>query len=217
MLGDKPLIAYTIESGLAAKGLDKLIVSTDAVAIRNIAEELGALVPFLRPAHLAQDDSPALALIQHALDFLEERGETFDAVCLLQPTTPFRPAGFIDAAIARFVQSEADSLISVVPVPTKYNPHWVFEPNVGGYLTLATGEANPIPRRQELPPAFIRDGALYLTRVSVIRNHTLYGERISWICDPQMIAVNIDTPSDWEEAQQQVSRYQASLCAELPE
>ena len=200
-LAGKPLIAYTIEQAKAAKLLDRVILSTDDLEIAAVAERYGLEVPFLRPAELAQDHSGTLEVVRHALDFFEARGERFDAVCLLQVTSPYRPEGVIDEAIRRFAQERPDSLISVRPVPDEFNPHWTFEIKENGRLKIATGEEKIIPRRQELPPAYHRDGAIYITSVETIRNkNSLLGDDIvAFPIESQLI--NIDTMEDWEEAE----------------
>jgi CMP-N,N'-diacetyllegionaminic acid synthase len=202
LLGGIPLINYTIQSALASDGLMEVLVSTDDTHIQKIAIEAGAEVPFLRPAHLAQDDTPTLPVIQHALHWLAAQGRHYDAVCLLQPTNPFRPAGFIDRAINQFLQSGADTLISVLPVPLEFNPHWVFEPDADGLLKIATGETIIIPRRQALPKAFYRDGSIYLTKTEVLLSkNALLGESITYIEADSKFHVNIDTHEDWEVAE----------------
>ena len=206
-LAGKPLIQYTIESALDAKLVSKVVVSTDAVNIADAARAAGAEVPFLRPEALAKDDTPTLPVVRHALEFFLAQGMRFDAVCLLQPTTPFRPPAFIDQAIRKFIGTGADSLLSVVPVPHEFNPHWVFEPDGVGFLRLATGEKDIIPRRQELPPAYVRDGALYLTRSDVIlQKNSLYGDKIAWIENDASFYINIDTLEDWDRAEQMAQK-----------
>lgn len=208
LLGGIPLISYTIQSALAAHGIQEVMVSTDDRGIREIAIKAGAEAPFLRPAHLAQDDTPTLPVIQHALQWLSSQGRHFDAVCLLQPTNPFRPMGFIDRAINQFLESGADSLISVLPVPLEFNPHWVFEPGADGLLKIATGESSIIPRRQALPKAYYRDGSIYLTQTEVLlAKNTLFGESVAYIEADPTFHVNIDTPEDWEEAERLIKEY----------
>lgn len=205
-LNGKPLIVYTIQRALESKYLTKVVVSTDDRAIRDLSIKAGAEAPFLRPTHLAQDETPTFPVIQHALNFYTERGIKFDAVCLLQPTSPFRPEGFIDQAIIHFIATDSDSLISVIQVPHQYNPHWVFEPNEEGLLEIATGENTIIPRRQELPPAFIRDGAIYLTKTKVLlEDNSLYGQKISFIESNPDNHVNIDSQEDWALAEEKAS------------
>lgn len=199
-LDGKPLIAYSIESAKASKFLSEIMVSTDSGAIAEIALEWGATVPFIRPKELAEDTTPTLAVLQHALEFYEKKGNHFDAVCLLQPTSPFREEGLIDQAIEKFTTTNADALVSVLPVPHEYNPHWTFEPNEDGYLTIATGDSKLIPRRQELPIAYHRDGAIYITKSEIIKQGSLYGNSLVYVESNPEYYVNIDTLEDWEKA-----------------
>src|SRR5690606_2541545 len=115
LLGDKPLIAYFIEQAKVSNAFTKIIVSTDDEAITQIAIDFGAEVPFSRPSVLANDTASSIAVVQHAIDFLESKNEFFDAVCLLQPTAPFREKGFINKAISTFSTSDLDALVSVLP------------------------------------------------------------------------------------------------------
>src|SRR5690606_33080783 len=102
-LSGKPLLQYTIEAAKSSKFLSRVILSSDDPEIIVVAEEMGLEVPFNRPTALAQDDTPSLDVIWHAFAFLAEDGEKFDAICLLQPTTPFRRKGLIDKAIEKFI------------------------------------------------------------------------------------------------------------------
>lgn len=211
-LNGKPLIQYTIEKSLQSKHLHTTLVSTDTAYIANLAISLGATAPFIRPSELALDHSPTLSVVQHTLSWCgSQKMMSFDAVCLLQPTYPFRPNGFIDKAIDRFIESGADSLISVLPVPHEFNPHWVFEPSGHRLLKIVTGESTPIARRQDLPPAFFRDGAIYLTKTKVImEQNSLYGKSIAFIESDPTLYVNIDTLEDWERAEKIATK----LCVE---
>ncbi len=158
ILGGKPLIAYTIEAALATKNLTELIVSTDDATIAEVSEHYGAQVPFSRPAILASDTAPTIDTVIHALDFYDSRNIYFDALCLLQPTCPFRTTADIDRAIVQFQLAGSDSLVSVREVPHQYNPHWVFFANEETQnLRIATGENQIISRRQDLPTAYHRD------------------------------------------------------------
>ncbi len=201
-LNGLPLLQYTFQSALESQLLSKTILSSDDVEIITVAQKIGLEVPFVRPSDLALDNSPTLPVILHAIDFLEVKGEYFDAVCLLQTTTPFRSKGFIDKAIRTFIDSGADALISVLEVPHQYNPHWVFEKNEKELLRIATGEKQIISRRQELPPAFIRDGAIYITKTKVIKEQrSLYGDTLAYIKSDSALHVNLDTLKDWKEAE----------------
>lgn len=202
LLGDQPLLKYTTDVALESKLIQKVIVSTDDNEIMECALKLGVEVPFIRPDHLGLDSTPTLPVIQHALNFFKSKGENFDAVCLLQATSPFRTVGFLDEAIQTFIEKETDSLVSVQEVPHEYNPHWVFEDN-NGLLNISTGEKSIIPRRQELPMAYHRDGSIYLTKVSVIqKDNSLYGRSISYVVSSKNDYVNIDTQEDWLKAEE---------------
>jgi len=206
LLGNKPLIAYTVEAALVCKNINTVITSTDDESIARIAKEYGSQVPFIRPAELATDSARSLDVVLHSVLFLESQGHFFDAVCLLQPTSPFRAHGFIDRCIETFIQQQVDSLVSVQAVPSKYNPHWTFEQDENGQLKIATGEDSIITRRQDLPKAYIRDGNVYLTKISVLKDQqSLYGKTIGYVESDPEYYVNIDTPEDWKVAEHLLS------------
>jgi CMP-N,N'-diacetyllegionaminic acid synthase len=203
LLNGKPLLAYTSEIALQSKQLMQVIVSTEDKPIMEVAKSLGLQVPFIRPMALAQDDTPMIEVIIHALQWYEKQHIFFDAVCLLQVTSPFRTLEFLDKAIEKFVESGCDSLVSVLKVPHEYNPHWTFEVNADGNLKIATGEAEIIPRRQELPTAYHRDGSIYITKTEVLlKEHSLYGKSTAFIETEPDFYVNIDTMEDWAKAEE---------------
>jgi len=206
-LGGKPLLAYTAEAAHAATLLDRVVLSTDNENIRRVGMEWGLDAPFLRPAELARDDTPTLPVVQHALRFLADLGEAFEAVCLLQPTSPFRPAGLIDACIEMLSESGADTVMTVLPVPAKFNPHWVYFQGENGALYLSTGGQGPIRRRQELPPAFHREGSVYVSRTDVILNRdSFYGETVLGYPVNDSDPINIDSMEDWKRAEQRIRK-----------
>jgi CMP-N,N'-diacetyllegionaminic acid synthase len=207
ILGGKPLIAWTAEAARGARRLERTILSTDDDEIAEAGRAAGLEVPFARPAELATDQAPTLPVLQHAVRFLEDSGDRYDAICLLQPTNPLRTAALIDACIERFEESNAHTLITVSAVPAEYNPHWVYVNGPNGTLRLATGELVPIPRRQELPPAFHREGSVYIMRRNLLMDEgTLYGPRlVGYPVDPRS-SVNLDTEDDWQRAEALVSR-----------
>lgn len=202
LLAGKPLLQYTAEAALAAKRLDRVILSTDDEEIAEVGRGCGLDVPFMRPPDLAEDDTPTLPVVQHAVRTLEEAGEHYDAVCLLQPSSPFRPPGLIDTCITRLEISAADTVLTVLPVPEKYNPHWVYVLTEDGTLRLITGEQTPISQRQVLPLAFHREGSVYVTCRNVVMAHgNLYGKRIVGIEVEASKSVNIDTWLDLKYAE----------------
>lgn len=209
LLAGKPLLQYTAEAARAAKLLTKTILTTDDKEIAEVGRQCGLEVPFLRPPELARDDTPTLPVLQHAVRFLEDRGEFFDAICLLQPTNPMRQSSDIDACVALLEKTGVDSVVTVLPVPVEYNPHWVYFRNDDGTFRLSTGEKTPIPRRQLLPPAFHREGSVYVMRRAVLMlKNSLFGDTLAGqLMDPAR-SVNIDTMEDWAEAEKLLSTSQ---------
>jgi len=201
-LGGKPLMQYTIDAALGSKMLSRVIFSSEDKTLIKLAEKLGVEVPFIRPEELSEDTSGSIEVVQHALDFVSKNGEQYDAVCLLQVTTPFRSSQFIDNAITTFIKNGNDSLISVQKVPHHYNPHWVFEAD-NETLKIATGEKEIIKRRQDLPDTFIRDGSIYITKTDVLqKQNSFFGNSISYLESDPSKHVNIDTMEDWVKAEQ---------------
>lgn len=206
-LGGKPLLAYTAEAANHSALLFQTLLSTDDDEIAEVGRGLGLQVPFIRPAELALDTTPTVPVLQHAVRFLEAQGLKIDAVCLLQVTSPFREPGLIDQAITKFIQSDADSLVTVLNVPHELNPHWTFEADSSGFLKISTGEEELITRRQNLPNAYYRDGSIYLVKKDVLLNGSLYGARMTYLLNDPKYYVNIDTIEDWNKAEKIVLNF----------
>lgn len=202
LLGGKPLLQYTVEAARESRLLSRVILSSDDPEIIAVAKSLGLEVPFVRPVALATDAAGSLEVVQHVLHELANLGDHYDAVCLLQCTTPFRAPGSIDAAIQKFLETDCDALVSVREVPAEFNPHWVFEDDGSGILNCATGDSEIIKRRQDLPKAYFRDGSIYITKTDVIlKKHSLYGDTTGYIISKGERYVNLDTMADWEQAE----------------
>lgn len=202
LLGGKPLLQYTAKAAHEARRLSRVILSTDDEEIADVGTRVGLEVPFRRPRELARDDTPMLDVVRHALLWIETDGDRFDAVCLLQPTNPFRRSADIDGCVELLEESKADSVVTVLRVPPEHNPHWVYFSDLDGSLRLSTGDQEPLPRRQDLPAAFQREGSVYLTRRDVVMaENSLYGRRlVGYLVNPEN-RVNIDTPEDWKRAE----------------
>ena len=207
VVAGSPLISYTIESALAAKTLARVVVSTDDDEISEVAGSLGADVPFRRPADLARDETPMVDVLVHAIEQLGGT-DAYDAVCLLQPTSPIRSGGLIDACVRAFEDATTfDSLVTMRRIPDEHHPSWAFSIDGDGALKLASGESEPPTARQTLAPAYHRSGALYLVRSAVLlEHHSLYGKRsLGYVLDDAE-HVNIDDPSDLDAAEKLLSR-----------
>src|SRR5262245_50975682 len=202
LLCGQPLLFYTARAALASHKLSRVILSTEDPEIAAVGRECGLEVPFLRPAELARDSTPTLPVAQHAMRWMEDSGDRFDALCLLQPTNPLRRTQDIDACIELLENTNSDAVATVLQVPHEYNPHWVYFRAEDGSLRLSTGEAIPIARRQELPPAYHREGSVYVVKRNVLlEDNSFYGAKFIGYEIQRERSVNIDSLTDWELAE----------------
>lgn len=209
-LGGKPLIAWTIEAAKASAVFDRIILTTDDEEIAEVGKRWGAEVPFLRPPELAQDTTPTMPVMQHALKWLEDNeGYKPEAAMILQPTTPFRTPEHIRGAVELFEKTGADSVVSVVEIPGNYNPHWAFRVDDDSRATLYLGGAikTRIKRRQDLPKAYSPNGMIYLFRPKLLfdpADPNFYGDDVRACEVEEKASINIDSPEDWALAEQAV-------------
>jgi CMP-N,N'-diacetyllegionaminic acid synthase len=157
-LAGKPLIAWSIDQALACPRVTDTVVTTDSEDIAEVARAAGAQVPFLRPAELATDTAPTEPAMVHALHEMERLHGQYDAVMLLQPTSPLRLADTLTRAVDAFIASGTDSLLGVVESHAFF---WQQEP------VRATYDYRCRPRRQDIAPAdrrFRETGSVYVTR-----------------------------------------------------
>jgi CMP-N-acetylneuraminic acid synthetase len=208
LLCGRPLLDYTAASARAARRLSRLVLTTDDDEIARIGRAAGLDVPFMRPAHLGRDDTPMIAVVQHAVRALGDSGDEFDAVCLLQPTNPLRVSDDIDGAIALLEATGADSVISFVDVGERHPARMKFIGADGRVIEPPFAEAVEGQRRQDLPQLFLREGSIYLTRTPVLMNHGSFKghDCRAWIV-PEERACNIDTPFDLFIAAQLLSQH----------
>jgi len=176
----KPLLAYTCEAALGSHLVTHTVLSTDNEEIAAVGLSCGVEVPFMRPAALAQDDTPTLPVIQYTLQTLEERENYRPAVIvLLQPTSPLRQARHIDEALNLLIETDADSVVSVVPVPHQFNPVSVMQIENGRLIPFIKGEGIRILRRQDKPKVYARNGPAILAMRynTVVKEQSLYGRK----------------------------------------
>jgi CMP-N,N'-diacetyllegionaminic acid synthase len=207
LLAGRPLLAYTVDSARACQALDRVILSTEDEAIAAAGRSLGVEVPFIRPAELSRDDTPHLPVIQHAATWMRQHQDYRpDAVMVLQPTSPLRTAADIAAVIALLESSGADSVVSVSEVPAHSHPSRTLRVDATGHAVLfATGEPvrKRINRRQDLPDAWVMNGAIYACRTAVLGgpDPSLYGDRVVAYRMPHERSISIDDLNDWAEAE----------------
>jgi CMP-N-acetylneuraminic acid synthetase len=176
-----PLISYTIIESLKSALITRTIVSTDSSEIAAISLEYGAEVPFLRPIELAADDTPALPVIQHAVNYMaSEKKFNPDIIILLQPTSPLRTAKHIDEALQKLIDSEADSIVSVTKLPHNYNPTSLMQLQGQFLVPYLDSLYETSQLRQKKPIFYARNGAaIYAFTFNCLTNKkSIYGDKI---------------------------------------
>jgi CMP-N-acetylneuraminic acid synthetase len=204
LLDGKPLIAYTIEAGLHCSAIDRLIVSTDDQETADVAKAMGVDVPFLRPAELSGDSTPDQPVAQHVLEELEEMGESFDILVWLRPTTPFKRATDIDAALDALERAGAPLVRSVTPVEGVFHPYWMYRGDGVRSTQLMDIHFEDYLRSQNLPNDVFRlNGVVDAIHVKHVReSSTMYvAQDMGYIVIPQERATDIDEPIDFAWAE----------------
>lgn len=209
-LAGKPLIEYTFDAAKASKLLNKIVLSTDDKEIADIGRQSGVEVPFLRPEELAGDNCPTLPVIQHAVDFLEEKEKyTPNYIVILQPTSPLRTAEHIDEALRILIETGADSVVSVTEVPHRYNPCSIMKIEKGKLVPFMQ-EGEKYTQRQLKPKLYGRNGAaIYAFKYETLtQKNSLYGDD----CRPYFMSkadsVDIDDIIDFDYAEFVLSKRQ---------
>ena len=190
-LADKPLIAHTIQVALAIPALERVVVSTDDPAIAEVAQQWGAEVPFLRPPELADDDTPGISPVLHALEQLAGVSQ----VLLLQPTSPLRSTWDIEGILAFQRKHQCPSVVSVCE--TGKHPQWSYRLGASGEMSPFL-PPTPANCRQQLEPAYALNGAMYLCERTWLQNHGSFigPDTLGYPMPPER-SVDIDTPLDW--------------------
>lgn len=197
LLGGKPLIAYTIDTAKKSKLITHLVVSTDDEAIASVCRAHGADVPFMRSKELAHDSTPHLPVMQHAIGFMEKKlGIMFDYIVILQPTSPFRTVEDLDGTIQKLMDTGADSAVSIVEI--EENHPMKIKKLKGDMLEPYCIPETEGMRRQDLPIAYKRSGAVYaMKRETLMEKNRLYGDSVAGYVVPRERSIDIDTPLDW--------------------
>ena len=195
----RPLIYWSIISAKKSL-LNKVIVSTDSKKIKNIALKYNCEVPFIRPKNISDDKTKGIKVMQHALNYYKNKNLNFDAVMLLQPTCPFRTKDDINKAIKIFKEKKPDSVISLVDVegfhPARMNlikKNKIVKPDFAERIENI--------RRQDLKKIYLRSGAIYLVKNTVLNKNSLIGKISKPIITPKSRSFNIDTKLDFEIAE----------------
>ncbi len=189
----RPLIDYTIAAARAARSVDRVVLSTDDDTIASVAIECGCEVPFRRPADLASDEARSIDVVLHALGKLAAH----DLVVLLQPTSPARTAEDIDDACRQLVSRSAPSCVSVTAATQ--SPYWMYRLGDAGCLHPLLELPAAASRRQDLPPIYVLNGAIYAARTDWLRTHGAFvgPGTVAHIMPPER-SIDIDTLEDFD-------------------
>lgn len=191
----KPLIYYTIDVARAIVSDEDICVSTDDNEIIQMVENYGLHVPFKRPEELATDTAGTYEVLLHALDFYEKRGIYYDALILLQNTSPFRTVEHVKNALKLYTPN-VDMVVSVKECAS--NPYYnIYEEDDEGYLHVCKGDGN-IFRRQDAPKVYEYNGAIYILNVNTLKITHMHKmqKRVKYVMDERS-SFDLDTMTDW--------------------
>ena len=196
MVRSKPLIFWTIDAAKKAKNLDKIIVSTDSEKYASICENYNIQVPFLRPAELSSDEATSEDVIIHAVKWMKKNKQyNPEYILYLQPTSPLRTASDIDKAINIAEEKQAHSVVSVELA--NRHPYFMKKIDHTGLISHYKRQKVPTPRRQDLEPIYVLNGAIFLIRTEIILNNkSWYEDKCYSYIMPSKKSIDIDSPND---------------------
>ena len=197
----KPLIYYTIIEAIKSKFIDEICLSTDSVKIQNISKSFGLDSFFLRPKILSTDNALTKDVVLHALKQSEKfYKKKFDYIILLQPTCPLRKSYHIDDAIIKIIKNKQNSLISICDVEG-YHPNRMKIIKGNLLYNYTKNKAEDMRPRQKLPKVYIRNGAIYISKVNFFKKKRVLtdSKSVPYLMD-NTESINIDGPIDLELA-----------------
>ncbi len=197
-----PLIAWTISIGKKIRKSKKIIISTDSLKIKKISEKYGAEVPYIRPNHLAKDNSPEWKVWKHAVNFIEKKNKiNFDALIILPATSPLRSMKDINKAITKFEKTKSDAIISITH--SSRNPYFnMVKLDKYGFAEIINKMSKNIYNRQSAPKTFDMTTVIYIVNKEFLKSaKNLFEGKINHVMIPQERAIDIDTKLDFEIAE----------------
>jgi len=203
-LGGKPLIAWSIDLALECACFCAVLVSTDDADIAAVARHHGALVPWLRPEELSSDTADSVDVVLHASDWYQERNGELDGIALLQPTSPFRSERTVRESLALFLSSDRRPVVSATPALT--HPAWCFRMTEQGIEPFLGWQAAN-SRSQDLAPAFVTDGSMYIIAPATLRKQRSFmgASTQAYLVHNPGETLDIDTAQDWAIAEQTIA------------
>lgn len=201
LLGGVPLLAYRIKSVLKITEEENVWISTDSRKYADIAREYGAFVPFLRPTELATDTAKSVDVVLHAMNLAELSGRKYDAVGLLEPTSPFiKSSSYTEALNKLFMDEESENIVAVRTV----RPGTFYIQEDDKYLSVIAGNiaSKGIVRRQDEKREITPSGGFYISKwESFKKNQTFYTEKTLSFLVSDLEGLEIDEPIDLEWAE----------------
>jgi N-acylneuraminate cytidylyltransferase/CMP-N,N'-diacetyllegionaminic acid synthase len=199
LIAGKPLLSYAIATAQNARFVSRVIVSTDDPEIAEIARKYGAEVPWIRPAYLAQDNTPAIDVVIHAVEWARlQYGQNLQYGILLEPTAPLRTALHIEQAMDLLKKSNADSVVSVCKAPHIFNPEELLviqDEGLRPYKQDVTMDTRLLRGQQS--PVYFQNGLVYAFRIEMLlKRKSLYGEKALPLITEWEYFLDIDVPSD---------------------
>jgi CMP-N,N'-diacetyllegionaminic acid synthase len=196
-INGKPLMAWSIKAGLNSKYIDRLTVSTDSEEYAKIAKSFGAEVPFIRPNEISTDESSRKDAIEYSLDFFRDKGEDYNYIILLEPTSPLTTGKDIDSAIEQlFLEKNAEAIVGV-SLSEASHPNFLVELN-GGFLNfISKDQKSSVVRRQDLEDCYFYDGSLYISEVDKYLEKEFYHEKTLGYVVPKWKSLEIDDIDDF--------------------
>ncbi len=195
----KPLLSYTIRQALESGEFDKIFVSTDSEKYARIARQYGAEVPFLRSEENSSDTAGSWDVVREVIHILEEQGERYDEIMLLQATSPLRAAQDIRQAIAFMHEKNANAVQSVTEMD--HSPLWSNTlPDDLNMDSFESKEYGNLPR-QLLPKYYRLNGAIYLIKREELDKQNMFCDKCYAYIMPQERSIDIDTEFDFKVAE----------------
>ncbi len=199
VVAGETLLERAVRTARLSGLFDRVYVSTDSERYAEAALAAGAPVPFLRPAALAGDQSLVADAIKFTLETFAERGETFDTLALLEPSSPLRTAEIVRQVTLAAEAEGWDAAFTASPVPLHLHPRKHFSVDPDGRACFYLADAKPNINRQELAPTYVRNGLCYAVRCDAfLAAHSIHGFRAKAIIAPGP-AISIDTEEDLRE------------------
>lgn len=194
LAGGKPLVAWTVEAALGSKSVTRVVLSSDDDEIMAAATSAGCEVPFRRPTELATDQATSMDVVLHALKELPD----YDYLVLLQPTSPLRSSDDIDAAFRLMLSRNAPACVSVSEVDQ--SPYWMYQLTTEDKLVNIMEPLCNVSRRQDLPPIYTLNGAIYIARTDwLLKSRTFLSPETVAYQMPKNRSLDIDDAKDFQE------------------